>query len=199
MWRTNGTVPRRQLHGSRATQILSLLLLCLSICVIEGPLAVAGRALTSSNISAPEQTQICLYEVVNPTCGNGTQLATDYVFPCLTESFCNATLTDNSTVGCMNWICSLRLNCGCFAGGLTSCAANRTQCNKQGCQGVVDMFEESGCIFSDFLGPRNESEWYTVYLDQCLLGCPPNHATTGLSKSIWIQPILFSLIYLLAI
>ena len=135
---------------------------------------------------------ICSLEVVNPTCNNGTQLPTDEDFPCLTEEFClNATFS--GVVDCAAFICSLRLNCACFAGEITSCASNSTTCTKDGCSLVVDMFEQTpGCYYETYFGPRNSSEMFSMYLDQCLEGCN-NSISTQSSRYL---SILIALIIL---
>jgi len=121
--------------------------------------------------AADPQPLVCSLEVVNPTCKNGTQLPTSTDFPCITEAFCSTPEATSGQVNCLGWICSLRLNCACFAGQVTSCAANATNCSKDGCGQVASMFEEARCSFADFLGPRNSSSDYQLYLNQCLEGC----------------------------
>jgi len=137
--------------------------------------------------------EFCPMTVVNPTCRNGKQKSTDYHLPCVTEASCMGDMSDlNGPVDCFNWFCSLRLNCGCFAGQVTSCAANATTCNKDGCYLVSSMFQDLNCNYSSFLGHRNSSEYFTQYIDQCLGGC---NAATARHSFSWCFYFLLCLLF----
>jgi hypothetical protein len=151
------------------SRLLSLGLLLASWLVL---MSCSGTSSPASDDST------CSLEVVNPTCGNGTQLPTDQTLPCYPLSPC---ANSTGVVDCQNWICSLRLNCGCFAGQVTSCRTNSSSCNKDGCSMMVSMFQESSCKFEDFFGPRKDPNAYNTYLNQCLDGCGSSARVIGWS------------------
>jgi hypothetical protein len=45
------------------------------------------------------------------------------------------------------------------------------------------MFEDSGCSWGDYLGPRNNSDLYETYLDFCLNECFNLGFRSGLASS----------------
>ena len=174
------------------TDALSLLLVASAALALL--LALAAQPASSSSASVPVDV------VVNPTClspcatrahlsarreadpnpsdGLSTLLPTDLSNPCLPVSDCldPSGLYTNSCVnaGCDNWVCSLRANCGCFAGQVTSCVAlNLSSTAKAGCSLLIEMFEmpEMGCSWADYLGARPNDTLYKTYLEECMAGC----------------------------
>ena len=123
--------------------------------------------------------------------GGSELLPTDLTYPCLLASDCldPSGLYTNSCVsaGCDNWICSLRANCGCFAGSDTSCTAlNLSATAKAGCSLLVEQFQtpELGCDFADYLGTRPNASFYQLYLDQCMAGCSSPAALPAARSSL---------------
>jgi hypothetical protein len=138
-----------------------------------------------------------------PTSSSSATLTpNDILHPCIKPSECLAPygLYTNSCVnaGCSNWICSLRLNCGCFAGQVTSCLALNLSANaKPGCWLLQDMFSdpESGCSWEAFLGPRSDPSNYSQYVQDCLAGCATG-SWTSISTTLLLLFIIFNVFYL---
>ena len=101
-------------------------------------------------------------------------------YPCFPESWCAPGDNGNASedgqwytgnAGCNNWVCSLRVNCGCFAGetGLPA---------KPGCQDIVDMFFEHECSWADYL-PCLHDLAYVEALADCGLSAAPSLLGSG--------------------
>jgi hypothetical protein len=130
---------------------------------------------TPSQSPAPYQ-DIFLFPIMNPLCldanETGVLLPTDPLLPCVNASLCQPPGPySSSRADCSNWFCTLRLNCGCFAGQVSACNASTAIQLKPNCAFVVQMFEQSGCSWQVFLGPRSEPDAFESYLDSCLGGC----------------------------
>ena len=128
---------------------------------------------------------VCPIQVINPSCSQGMQKPDDLQFPCMAvDTYCSNITLLSEEVGCLNWICSLRINCGCFAGEDTSCIMENSNCSKAGCADIVSMFNEIGCNYSTFLGSRPNVTYFTGYINQCLAGC--DNATLGVTLSAFL-------------
>ena len=89
--------------------------------------------------------------------------------------------------GCDNWFCSLRLNCGCFAGVDTSCRSNNLSSTaKPGCHLLLEQFTtpQLGCSFEKYLGSRPNASMFAQYTDQCLAGCSSD--ASGPLRAGWV-------------
>ena len=127
--------------------------------------------------------ETCTFEVANPNCTE------PFAGTCVQYEACEQ-LKLNGPVDCTNWFCSLRTNCGCFAGLDTSCsAANRTcPTQKPGCAFLVSMFNELNCNWDNYLGPVNQT-YVDGLLDLCLAGC----------NDAWVHKVSFGVIVLVVL
>lgn len=132
------------------------------------PMRVSSLVILACCYSLVDSADVCTVEVINPDCSNYSALAST---KCIPASQCNDSAFADEEVGCSNWFCSLRINCGCFAGLDTSCARGNSVCSKAGCGLISQMFLELNCSVSNMLGfPADEDTWST-YMHECLDGC----------------------------
>lgn len=124
------------------------------------------------SFSHAQDAGMCPFQIVNPFCD--APISSSW---CVPASTCSS-MDLSGPVGCSNWFCSLRTNCGCFAGVDTSCNSTDV-CNKPGCGYLVTMFNEMNCNWTQFVGGNDVG----VMLNECLAGCN-DAALTRLSWAV---------------
>jgi hypothetical protein len=100
----------------------------------------------------------------------------------------------SENAGCLNWLCSLRLNCGCFTGKVSHCES--IQSDKPGCIALRSLFEDFGCDWRDWrtelrFPPFIDDTEFECALDACLAGCSAGTRTkvngfVSLSLALWL-------------
>ena len=103
-------------------------------------------------------------------------------YTCFPETWCDA---GNGTVGrwytgdagCDNWVCSLRVNCGCFAGETGGVGL-------QGCQDLVDMFFADGCRWADYFPCLHELAYKDALMDCGLSRAPSTYGSPSLLATL---------------
>ena len=182
-----GFARERRFVQARIASARAVIALCVGVlaALLQG--LAGARAQDSTITLTPELRAAVLREIPNPTCssGNATTLPTDPDTPCIRASNClapNGKYTNaTKNANCDNWVCSLRINCGCFAGPQTTNCQGSTV-RKPGCLLLAQMFEDVGCSWVRYLGARESESDYEDYLNLCLAGCNSAPAAAAASR-----------------